>query len=335
MYVGIVEEADGPVRQRKLDAFTRKISFTIFLVVAEALVIWLFYPYTIVGIFLRLLTILDLYVLVKCIWVDPGILPPLPAVTVSEGQQVIASIRYQTNSGIITVNWCPTCHFYRPVASHHCHSCDHCVADFDHHCPWINNCVGQRNMKYFFWFLFLTGIGTFCCMIQYVFMSYHRYLLLDFALLYSNHFPKLDIILLVCIGFFLLALPTMSFYRRFGLFLIIICMTLLLIIHCFVVSRSLGVVVILLLLGIANAGVGCWMFGFFSHYVLLFQVNMTQKEYIKEGNRITKPVKISLSKSIRRIISIMLTQPRAPIEPAKPPYSPFCYLPPGEYLGAK
>ena len=110
-------------------------------------------------------------------------------------------------------------------------------------------------MKYFFWFLFLTysfglfltdrGIGTFCCMFQFAFMSYHRYSLLDFAPLYSNHFPKLDIILLVCIGFSLLALPTMSFYRRFGLFVIIICMTLLLVIHCFVVSRSLGVIAII------------------------------------------------------------------------------------------
>ena len=45
--------------------------------------------------------------------VDPGIIPPLPAVTVSEGQQVIPSIRYRTSSGEITVNWCSTCHFYR------------------------------------------------------------------------------------------------------------------------------------------------------------------------------------------------------------------------------
>lgn len=62
---------------------------------------------------------------------------------------------------------------------------------------------------------------------------------------------------------------------------------------------------------------------------------MTQKEYIKGGNRISKPVRISISKSIRRIISIMLKPPRLPVESAKPPYSPFCYLPPGEYIGAK
>ena len=69
--------------------------------------------------------------------------------------------------------------------------------------------------------------------------------------------------------------------------------------------------------------------------MLLFQVNMTQKEYIKGGNRITKPVNKSVTESIRRIISIMLTPTRSPITPATAPYSPFCYLPPGEYLGAK
>lgn len=44
---------------------------------------------------------------------------------------------------------CTKCVAIKPDRAHHCSVCRRCIVKMDHHCPWINNCVGEKNQKYF------------------------------------------------------------------------------------------------------------------------------------------------------------------------------------------
>ncbi|XP_063066448.1 palmitoyltransferase ZDHHC12-B [Engraulis encrasicolus] len=48
---------------------------------------------------------------------------------------------------------CGHCLLEQPMRSKHCQTCQHCVRRYDHHCPWIENCVGEKNHRWFVLYL--------------------------------------------------------------------------------------------------------------------------------------------------------------------------------------
>ena len=42
-----------------------------------------------------------------------------------------------------------------PLRARHCRMCKKCVSTYDHHCPWLGNCIGERNRKHFYSYLWL------------------------------------------------------------------------------------------------------------------------------------------------------------------------------------
>lgn len=118
----------------------------------------------IIGVLLLILTCINYFI---CAFMDPGYLPrSTPSETIKLEQEnnitVDLSGAYYPTPKNKTFNvkncdyeskFCTTCKFYRPPRAVHCSTCNMCVERFDHHCPFVSNCVGQRNYRFFYWFL--------------------------------------------------------------------------------------------------------------------------------------------------------------------------------------
>jgi ABC-type multidrug transport system fused ATPase/permease subunit len=67
--------------------------------------------------------------------------------------------------------FCKTCKIWRPERASHCSVCDCWVEVYDHHWPYLNNWIGQRNYKYFIFFLWcitVNGLTIIASVIIYI-----------------------------------------------------------------------------------------------------------------------------------------------------------------------
>ncbi|KAK2391404.1 DHHC-type zinc finger family protein [Trifolium repens] len=113
-------------------------------------------------------TIFVLIALVLTSGRDPGIVPrnsypPVPdeydgSVSINSEQNLPPHLPRSKeviiNGIAVKVKYCDTCMLYRPPRCSHCSICDNCVERFDHHCPWVGQCIGLRNYRFYYMFVF-------------------------------------------------------------------------------------------------------------------------------------------------------------------------------------
>uniref|UniRef100_A0A3Q1I531 Palmitoyltransferase n=1 Tax=Anabas testudineus TaxID=64144 RepID=A0A3Q1I531_ANATE len=93
------------------------------------------------GVVFNSLAVLALASHLRTMLTDPGAVPKGNAT-----KKYMESLQLKPGEVIYK---CPKCCSIKPERAHHCSICKRCIRKMDHHCPWVNNCVGEKNQRFF------------------------------------------------------------------------------------------------------------------------------------------------------------------------------------------
>ncbi|XP_047453393.1 palmitoyltransferase ZDHHC7-like [Mugil cephalus] len=102
------------------------------------------------GVVFNSLAVLALTSHVRTMLTDPGAVPKGNAT-----KKHVQSLQLKPGE---VVYKCPKCCSIKPERAHHCSICKRCIRKMDHHCPWVNNCVGEKNQRFFVLFTMYIAI---------------------------------------------------------------------------------------------------------------------------------------------------------------------------------
>ena len=90
--------------------------------------------------------------MLKAKYADPGYL--IPGDKKDTDQDEVELETLSTGQASNQISNCKRCGYKRThIRQSHCGRCNRCVDYMDHHCVFTDNCVGRKNMPYFFQFI--------------------------------------------------------------------------------------------------------------------------------------------------------------------------------------